>query len=215
MNLVRQMRYFLHRPRSFVGWLSRRRENQTFDGFDVRWGTDTARFVRLNTVDIVGRNDIYANSYQVLDSRLFWKALHRIEEPTTEFVFVDIGSGKGKLLLLASRLRFQKVIGIEFSPQLVEISKSNMAKWKPRCLVEIFCKDACEYEFPPSNLIVTLYNPFDAPVLRNVLRRLRRSLDSQPRKMYILYFGPKSDIVQESFPRVLGDCVFTLDEKIL
>src|SRR5262245_65241469 len=102
MNLVHQLRYFAHRPRSFGGWLFGRRENPTVDCFDQRWGTDTARFVRLNKIDVVGKNDIYAHSYQALDVRLFWQAMHRVEEPLSEFVFVDIGSGKGKLLLLAS-----------------------------------------------------------------------------------------------------------------
>ena len=41
-------------------------------------------------------------------------------------VFVNIGSGKGRNLLIASQFNFKRVVGIEFSKEFCEIAKKNV-----------------------------------------------------------------------------------------
>jgi tRNA1(Val) A37 N6-methylase TrmN6 len=61
-----------------------------------------------------------------------------------DYTIVDIGSGKGKLLLLASNYPFRRIIGVEYAPLLHEIAKKTSrtfghrhrnASISPRCAV--------------------------------------------------------------------------------
>ena len=47
-------------------------------------------------------------------------------------VFIDIGSGKGRVLLIAAEFGIKEVRGIEFSPVLCEIAKKNISIYKEK-----------------------------------------------------------------------------------
>lgn len=49
-------------------------------------------------------------------------------------VLVDIGSGKGRVLLVASEFGFREARGIEFSPKLCAIAKENLEIFKAKKL---------------------------------------------------------------------------------
>jgi SAM-dependent methyltransferase len=66
-------------------------------------------------------------------------------------VFVDIGSGKGRVVLAASRLPFGRVVGVEISESLNEVARSNLAADtdQRRCgEIELVTADATEWEIP-------------------------------------------------------------------
>ncbi len=44
-----------------------------------------------------------------------------------DFTFIDLGSGKGRVLLMASEYPFQKIIGVEFMPELHRAAQKNIA----------------------------------------------------------------------------------------
>jgi SAM-dependent methyltransferase len=105
--------------------------------------------------------------------------------------FVDVGAGMGRVVLLAARRPFRTVVGIELSPALVAIGRDNLvAADDPRRIardVRIVRADAARYAFPRGDLVVYLYNPFRAPVLEALLRRLRRG---PAREVVLLYHTP-------------------------
>jgi hypothetical protein len=111
-----------------------------------------------------------------------------------EFVFVDVGSGKGRTMLMASRLPFKKVIGIELSAELHEIALHNIRKFRDlaqKCKnVVNHCCDATVFPLPPENIVLFLYNPFKAPVMARFLAHLEESLLNNPREVYIVYVKP-------------------------
>jgi SAM-dependent methyltransferase len=90
-----------------------------------------------------------------------------------EYTFVDLGSGRGRALLLASHFPFKQIIGIEVSPQHHQIAKANLAIYDAsgrQCdAIEAICMDAGEYEFPQSNLVIYMYQPFVGKVFKRVL----------------------------------------------
>jgi SAM-dependent methyltransferase len=97
-----------------------------------------------------------------------------IDEPRT--TFVDVGSGMGRVVLMAARRPFKQVVGVEISPALHEVARENLAAFDPalrRCRdVRLVRADAAAYRFPAGNLAVYLYNPFRANVLKAVLDSL-------------------------------------------
>src|SRR4029450_218589 len=62
--------------------------------------------------------------------------------------FVDFGCGKGRVVHQAARRPFRRVIGVEISPHLAEIARTNLAarRHEHRCRnVEIVVSDVAEY----------------------------------------------------------------------
>lgn len=108
--------------------------------------------------------------------------------------FVDIGSGKGKVVMTAALFGFKHIIGIEFAPELVELAQRNLAKIKGHlpadCDVRVVCADATRYDYGPDDCVFFLYNPFCADVMTAFCQQLARSLQKYPRKLWIIYTEP-------------------------
>lgn len=83
--------------------------------------------------------------------------------------FIDLGSGKGKACFYAAtRCRFKRIIGVEFSAALVEAANANTRKF---CADNIFFvnDDAARFSLPLGDNLVFLFNPFGEIVLREFL----------------------------------------------
>ncbi len=92
---------------------------------------------------------------------------------------MDIGAGKGRAVLLASRLCFRAAIGVELSPELARIARANVAIWqragKARCKLHVLHQDALRFRWPRTSLLVFLYNPFACELFEQVLGRLEHA----------------------------------------
>lgn len=156
------------------------------DDFDRIHGTDTATFESLWKLKIHSPNARFGNSYQATDPQELLDAIQFINENPRTFTFIDIGCGKGRTLLVASKLGFKQVIGVEFARELAEIAKSNLAKMGiANAVVEH--ADAADFRFPNSDIVLYLYNPFSEEVLRRVVENLR---DSHSKNLYVIYKMP-------------------------
>jgi SAM-dependent methyltransferase len=177
--------------------------------FDLRYGTDTRRWVDAQELDTDSENKAHAVHYQATKARPFLKLLRSLSLPK-DSVFVDFGSGKGRVLLLAAHHGFKRVVGVEFSPQLCALARSNIAAFSKvaplASPIEVIEADATRFEIGAGLNVFYLYNPFDPPVLSRVLDNLRRSVESAPRKLWLIYNTPKHhELIHQS--RLFGDGV--------
>jgi len=108
-----------------------------------------------------------------------------------DFTFIDLGSGKGRVLLMAADYPFRRIIGVEFMPELHRAAQKNIAGYsydrQRRQLIESVCTDARDFQFPPEPLVAYLFNPFSEATFAQVLENLRRSVEQSPRPVYIAY----------------------------
>ncbi|MEZ4320501.1 MAG: class I SAM-dependent methyltransferase [Myxococcota bacterium] len=90
--------------------------------------------------------------------------------------FVDLGSGKGRVVLLAAGRPFRRVVGVEHRRALHRRAQRNEAAYTGPivCRPEWVCADARAVELPDGPLVVFLYNPFGIEVLDAVLARIAR-----------------------------------------
>ena len=133
--------------------------------------------------------------YQPTVEEEFAEIMRRLEDiDLTAFTFVDLGSGKGRALLMASMYPFARIIGVEVQPELDAIARQNIEVFaRPGQLcrrIESLCADAREYHVPAENLVLYLFNPFPAYVLREVLEKLVDSAKRAPRPIFVLYNAP-------------------------
>lgn len=124
-----------------------------------------------------------------------WRSLRRVlrvSDIGTDDVFLDIGSGKGRVLLEAARYPFRRLIGIEWSPDLNAIARRNvdLHPERVRVPVELHTGDATEFEIPSEATVVYLYNPFTGSLFRKVIDNLVRSVDQQPRTVRLICRAP-------------------------
>lgn len=113
--------------------------------------------------------------------------------------FVDLGSGMGRVVLLAARRAYRQIVGIEISPALHEVALENLARVdreRLRCKdVRLLRRDAARYALPAGNLVVYLYNPFRGPVLERVVTKLAAERDGET---VVIYHTPAERAAFES-----------------
>ena len=171
---------------------SLRKGRQHPDPFDAQHGTDTETTVRLEGLQIEGDNVSLGHRYQASNSEEVRRSLRALPIAYEDFTFVDVGSGKGRVLLLAAEFNFSRIVGIEFASALHEIAQRNIALTGLDGRVEAVCADAAEYEWPEAPLVLYFYNPFLLPVMRKTLGGIVASLNRSPRPLYIIlmYVNP-------------------------
>ena len=112
----------------------------------------------------------------------------------TEYTFIDLGSGKGRALLLAAMYPFYEIAGVEVQQELHRIAEQNIANFDvpgQQCRnVWSRCLDARYYEFPPTPIILYLFNPFPDYVMKQVIANLEKSIRENPRPVHIIYNAP-------------------------
>jgi SAM-dependent methyltransferase len=161
---------------------------------DRQFGTDTAENLKLHGLDIRGPNYRDAVYYRATNFPILEEILGRLPVRHEDCTFVDYGSGKGLVLLKAAGYPFKKVIGVEFARELHEIAAQNLARHPAglrRCAVELVHEDAVKYAPPAGNLVLYFYEPFEAPVTRQVIARVR-DLPRENRDIVIAYVWSKN-----------------------
>jgi len=167
------------------------RRKARFGDLDFDWehSVDTTRSnVGARTQFLTG---ITARPYFATEPWLFNQIMQALPIDLSQFTFVDLGCGKGRVLLMASEYPFKRIIGVEFMPELHRAAQKNIAGYsndRQRCRqIEAVCMDARDFEFPPGPLVVYLFNPFSEATFARVLENLRRSVEQTPRPVYVAY----------------------------
>jgi len=108
----------------------------------------------------------------------------------TEDVFIDLGSGKGRVVCFVAMQRLKRVIGIELDKGLVAIAENNIKNLKINITpIEIFNLDAVDFDMA-SGTVFFMHNPFGYQTLTKILRNIKNGLVANHRKICILYYIP-------------------------
>ena len=136
------------------------------DSFDREFGTDTAGSVspsELGIADAAVRES--AILYLPSPARVTRWMLDNVGIEHRDFWFVDLGCGKGRVLLVAAEYPFRQIVGVEISAALSEIARKNAAIAPPRSRrcrdIEIQNADATTFDIPRGNILLHLYHPFE------------------------------------------------------
>ena len=121
-----------------------------------------------------------------------------------EFVFLDLGSGKGRTLMMASDYPFQRIIGVELLAALNQVAQENLSRYQnisQKCFaIESVCADASSFPLPAAPLVLYMFNPFPELPLRRVLGHVVEGLGGNPRPVYVLYHNPVQEHVLTGNP---------------
>jgi len=197
---------------------SRRRQRYGDVEYDWEYRVDT-------TSATVGWRDrllgLFHSPYQPTEPALFREMLASLMLASAmpasakfdfrEFTFIDIGSGKGRALLMAADYPFRRILGIELLPELHRVAKANIGKYKSdsqQCFaIDCILGDASEFVFPPEPTVLYLFNPLPESGLVRMISNLQRSLREHPRPVFVLYHNPLLEHVltrSAAFKRIAG-----------
>jgi SAM-dependent methyltransferase len=126
-----------------------------------------------------------------------WSALPSVlsqSKVSASDVFLDVGSGKGRLLYQAAALYpFQRVIGVDLSEELNRVALANIERNRRRLRcqdVQVVTADAVQYSIPDEVTIVCMNNPFGGELFEAFMDGLVDSLRRHPRGLTLLYGNP-------------------------
>jgi SAM-dependent methyltransferase len=173
--------------------------------FDERFGVDTSGLVY--ELPSGHQHDLYNNGYFAVAPSVFHSVMQALRDRLAldyrRFSFVDLGSGKGRALLLASDYPFREIIGVELSAELDRVARANIARYtgaRNRPPVTSIQGDAAEFRWPPEPLVIYMWNAFTGPVMERVFHNLEASLAQLPRELYLVYIHPELESMLEDVP---------------
>jgi SAM-dependent methyltransferase len=170
--------------------------------FDWRHHVITCGEEDPRKLTVVGENAVHAVVYIPTTLRSGRYMLRNLPvSDVSSFTFIDIGSGKGRMLLLAAELPFRRIVGVEFASDLNALARKNVKNYRnsnQACFqIEPLNMDATLFEFPPEPSIIYFFYPFERFVMEPVIRNLDRSLAEHPRDVILVYFNPVlSEVVE-------------------
>jgi len=160
--------------------------------FDIRYGVETHRVTGIAEQGVSSAEAAQGNNiYRPIWDSEFRRLMRALDVDPRQFTFVDFGSGKGKLMLLAAQYGFPKVIGVEYAPGLHAVAIENIEAFKkiskPDAVIMAINADARAFDLPQEPLVMLMFNPFGAEVTRAVLESIEDDHRRNPREMYLIY----------------------------
>jgi hypothetical protein len=181
--------------------------------FDQLHGTDTSglipadKIARGTTVKPAELTAYYGIAPSILQTLLdLWLQRLGPLAPIAQTVFLDVGSGKGRAALLASRYPFLRVEGIELNRALARVALANLETWKqsPQASqlapIELHHADALRHPLPVEPTLAFLFHPFELPILRRFLSRIQASLLRNPRPFDLVYVNAEHGSLLDRHP---------------
>jgi SAM-dependent methyltransferase len=177
-----------------------RAENE--ERFDERHGTDTGGLIHAVELGLQTRDHF---GYSPMPKEMFeWAIANSGIEPGrfSSFVFIDLGSGKGRALLRAALHPFRRIVGVEISDALCHVARRNaeiFGKNNPAAPpFEVLNLDAAAYRYPAEDLLVLLVNQsFGGPVLAEVVDHIAQAGREHGREIIVAIAGPARIAVVE------------------
>jgi Methyltransferase domain len=181
------------------GWWIKRGSGIVFDALH---GVDTSGGVLPENLEIASANIEKGIAYDPCPWSTLQRSLRLASVRPPGYTFVDIGSGKGKVLLSALVLPFERVVGVEFSSYLSRVAKQNVTSARflyRRCSsVQTICADAVQYPIPEERCIFFFANPFSYEIMELVLNNIVRSYIKSPRSIFLIFYGTSTIMPQIS-----------------
>lgn len=181
--------------------------------FDLEHGVDTSGLYFAEHLASGHPNDDHINAYWGTAPSGFRGILEQWQQAIEgtpycieDYTFLDIGCGKGRVLMLASDVPFQRIVGVELNPALTATAHSNMAMWNAAphlCSdIEVLNADALVAPIPDSPVVLYIYNSFNLYVMLPLLERLQKLALTRSAPIDLIYATPQQAHLVDALPGI-------------
>ena len=173
--------------------------DRLFPGRRHRRGLRFDRLHGIETSETVTRDGLtgmsaelreHAGEYIPTNPALFKRMMRKSGVDTSSYSFVDLGCGKGRIVIAAADYSFKAVLGVEADAALYEAAQENLKRWRQsdmRRRAQVVHADARTFDLPEGNLFIFMYSPFRGPIFEEVAKRLAAVAGEPDRAMVIAY----------------------------
>lgn len=177
----------IQRLRANVRW-GKRLWDWEEERLDRKLGVDTGGAAEIDTLTVRAGDPSTGILYRPTPARVAQWWLRELPRDVTEWTFIDMGSGKGRVLLFAAKHGFRRSMGVEFAEELHTVALENARAARAHGVeIEPILGDAGEFAFPLDPLVVHFNNPFTEPVMEKVIANLSASYERNPRPIVAVY----------------------------
>ncbi|HXR97118.1 MAG TPA: hypothetical protein VN709_04670 [Terriglobales bacterium] len=157
-------------------------------GFDLEYGTETVAKAAL-----AGEPEA-ARRHEPIDTVQFATMMGTLASRPgfdfSEFTFIDLGAGRGRAMMLAAQYSFREIVGVEYSRELHAAALVNFGVYEGRYRLGCVHADMLEWALPTVPAVFYFFEPFlDRGGMQRLADRVRASLRSAPRPVYVVYAG--------------------------
>jgi SAM-dependent methyltransferase len=179
------------------------RLGQPKSSVDAIPGVETYRAAYFSELKYEGTSGQSANPYEPVREEEFDAVFTKLGVDCSNYHLVDIGSGKGRAVLLAARIGFKHITGVEYSKDLHAVAVRNIAaarnKWPNVDRITLVQGDASLFTPPKPPIIYYMCNPFGEEVMIKFMARVIESLQSYSGDVWIVYWNPTARrVIDES-----------------
>ena len=180
--------------------------------FDVLHATDTSGLipgsviVQGTSAKVEELTAYYGVAPSILHGLLDIWLYHTSPQPIEKTVFLDVGAGKGRAMLLASQFPFLRIEGVELNPILASIAQANISLWHNDLQAAALSPfalhhaDATTHPLPPEPTLAFLFHPFELPILRRFLRHVESSQAAHSKPFDLLYANAEHGSLLDRHP---------------
>ncbi len=130
--------------------------------------------------------------------------LERMGQRLSDYTLVDVGCGKGRVLMLASEYGFRDIVGVELSPRLAAVAKKNLRKWlrsAHACAsVEVVHGDALTFPIPDGPVVLFFFNSFERAMVEMWLDRVAQAALGRSEPIDLIYVHPEFEALVREVP---------------
>ena len=179
--------------------------------WDRKYGVDTSGQIDLIDIDVVGpnRDSGYSSVSTSPSSYAFLSAFFPAD--WKQFTFIDVGCGKGRVLMLAASQGFDTIIGIEFAPLICQIAEQNLVDFSGRRPAKwsIVNADATTVDLPSGvPLLIYSFNPFKAEIWEKFVPVLLKANEANKNPMCLILSGTIPEALRAAAAVIEGSARF-------
>jgi len=173
-----------------------------------KYKINTIKPVGLKALTIAEGDRSKSSPYEALNYYILETLLENFRKLfPQEKSIIDIGSGKGRVMVAAAHYGFKNITGVDFARELSEAAEKNINKIKtrfPGTTFKIYCKDILNYTIDKGDKVFFLYNPFNKEIMEKFLEKIDRSVKEHLRTIYFIYANPqqKEVLLQKGYKEV-------------
>ena len=160
----------------------------------AKYGSGTFVPVELKDLTIIRGDRRNGSRYEAVSYYMLEHLFNAFRKISDQTSIVDLGCGKGRMMMVAPYFGFSCITGIDFAKEVCEQARTNMEKKEkefPKLEWKVLNENIEDYDIQPNDSVFFMFNPFTEIVLKTFLQKLDISCDQFPRPTYFLYASPQ------------------------
>jgi SAM-dependent methyltransferase len=161
--------------------------------FDREYGIDTSGFASVAAIQPDAATGRIMECYAGSQPGIVRRVLASLPDKS-EHTFVDLGCGKGRVLVVASELNFKEVVGIDVSDALLARARANVAviraRYPGRSPIRLVRGNAFKFMPESDRLVFYLYNPFGREGVEELVEALEEKVIQENAQIFVVYCNP-------------------------